>query len=300
MTLLADFIKESINKLAPLYPDKEARSIVLLLCERLLGTKSYTHIVDPSYEIPEGKLSPLSSGMERLTSGEPVQYVLGEAEFYGHMFRVTPDVLIPRPETEQLCREAIGIGSRMFRMWQAYGKKAWPVRILDLCTGSGCIAWTMALSVPSSEVVAVDISEGALEVAKSQAFAAELKAAGTMLPEFVKADVLDTEQEFDHGLFNLILSNPPYIMDKEKPGLRTNLSFEPDSALFVRDDDPLVFYKAIARWSQRFLRPEGSGLTEINELLGAETAACFREAGFATEIIKDFSNKDRFVLYTRR
>ena len=297
--LLADFINGSISRLAPLYPVKEARSIVLMLCAHFIGTKSYTHIVDPEYGIPESKLPVLEEGLERLSAGEPVQYVIGEAEFYDHKFRVTPDVLIPRPETELLCREAIGIGSRIYRMRQAYGKKAWPVRILDLCTGSGCIAWTLALSVPSAEVIGVDLSEPALEIAKSQAFAEELKAAGASAPEFVRADVLDTESDFGRGEFDLILSNPPYIMDKEKPDLRRNLGFEPESALFVPDDDPLVFYRAIALWSRRYLTPEGSGLTEINELLGPETVACFKEAGFSAEIIKDFYNKNRFVLYHR-
>ena len=237
--------------------------------------------------------------LRRRAAHEPVQYLVGKAFFHDIEVEVSPAVLIPRPETELLCREAIGIGSRIYRMRQAYGKKAWPVRILDLCTGSGCIAWTLALSVPSAEVIGVDLSEPALEIAKSQAFAEELKAAGASAPELVRADVLDTESDFGRGEFDLNLSNPPYIMDKDKPDLRRNLGFEPESALFVPDDDPLVFYRAIAQWSRRYLTPEGSGLTEINELLGPETVACFKEAGFSAEIIKDFYNKNRFVLYHR-
>ena len=113
--------------------------------------------------------------------------------------------------------------------------------------------------------------------------------------------MLDTEQEFNFGEFDLILSNPPYVMESERHLIRKNvLDFEPLSALFVPDDDPLLFYRAIARWSQRFLAPEGKGLTEINEVLGKETEAVFKEAGFAqTDVAKDFYDKNRFIFYTK-
>lgn len=299
--LLTEFIKESITSLENLYPTKEARSIVLMLCESILHTKSYTHIVEPGYVIEDTKLGALKDGMGRLVQGEPIQYVCGCAEFCGLNFNVNPAVLIPRPETELLVREAITIASRIHRMRIPYGKKAAPVRILDLCTGSGCIAWTLALSVPGCYVVGVDISEVALEVAKSQPFTAQLKEAGATAPTFVNADILDTEQDFDYGEFDLILSNPPYIMESEKSIIRKNvLDYEPASALFVSDEDPLVFYRAIARWSERFLARDGKCLTEINEVLGKETEAIFRKSGFRlTEIVKDFYDKNRFIFYSK-
>lgn len=299
--LLADFIKKGVTALEPLYPTAEAHSIVLMLCESLIGTKSYTHIVEPRYDIDRKAEQPLAEAMLRLQAGEPIQYVIGRTDFCGHSFKVNRNVLIPRPETELLVREAIKIAGRIQRMRIPYGKSAEPVRILDLCTGSGNIAWSVALGVPGARVVGVDISEAALDVARSQNFSADLKATGALAPTFVAADVLDTEQEFNYGSFDLILSNPPYIMEKERALLRKNVvDYEPESALFVPDDDPLLFYRAVARWSQRFLSPEGKGLTEINEVLPKETVAVFRDYGFSEiDVVKDFFDKNRFVFYMK-
>ena len=297
--LLAEFVKAGTKALESLYPQKEARSIVLMLCEEVLGTENYTHIVEPEFKIDDKKLPDLEAAMERLKKMEPVQYVLGHTEFYGRTFKVDPAVLIPRPETELLCRDAIKLGMRVYRMRSPYGKNAEPVRILDLCTGSGCIAWTMALSIPGSRVTAVDISDAALEVAAGQDFATELKSKETFRPEFMKADVLDSEQEIELGPFDMVLSNPPYIMESEKEDMRRNvLEYEPESALFVPDDDPLLFYRAIARWSQRFMSPDGVGLSEVNETLARQTETVFRAAGYAhTEIVRDLSDKNRYIIY---
>lgn len=297
--LLAEFVKAGTKALESLYPQKEARSIVLMLCEEVLGTENYTHIVEPEFKIDDKKLPELEAAMERLKKMEPVQYVLGHTEFYGRTFKVDPAVLIPRPETELLCRDAIKLGMRVYRMRSPYGKNAEPVRILDLCTGSGCIAWTMALSIPGSRVTAVDISDAALEVAAGQDFAAELKSKETFKPEFIKADVLDSEQEIELGPFDMVLSNPPYIMESEKEDMRRNvLEYEPESALFVPDDDPLLFYRAIARWSQRFMSPDGVGLSEVNETLARQTETVFKAAGYAhTEIVRDLSDKNRYIIY---
>lgn len=297
--LLAEFVKAGTKALESLYPQKEARSIVLMLCEEVLGTENYTHIVEPEFKIDDKKLPELEAAMERLKKMEPVQYVLGHTEFYGRTFKVDPAVLIPRPETEFLCRDAIKLGMRVYRMRSPYGKNAEPVRILDLCTGSGCIAWTMALSIPGSRVTAVDISDAALEVAAGQDFASELKSKETFKPEFMKADVLDSEQEIELGPFDMVLSNPPYIMESEKEDMRRNvLEYEPESALFVPDDDPLLFYRAIARWSQRFMSPEGVGLSEVNESLARQTETVFKAAGYAhTEIVRDLSDKNRYIIY---
>lgn len=297
--LLAEFVKAGTKALESLYPQKEARSIVLMLCEEVLGTENYTHIVEPEFKIDDKKLPELEAAMERLKKMEPVQYVLGHTEFYGRTFKVDPAVLIPRPETELLCRDAIKLGMRVYRMRSPYGKNAEPVRILDLCTGSGCIAWTMALSIPGSRVTAVDISDAALEVAAGQDFASELKSKETFKPEFIKADVLDSEQEIELGSFDMVLSNPPYIMESEKEDMRRNvLEYEPESALFVPDDDPLLFYRAIARWSQRFMSPDGVGLSEVNETLARQTETVFKAAGYAhTEIVRDLSDKNRYIIY---
>ena len=299
--LLKDFLNEGVSRLETLYPTKEARNIMLMLCESRIGTKSYTHIVEPEYQIKDKALEGLNLDLERLASGEPVQYVIGYADFCGLRFKVTPDVLIPRPETELLCREAIKIGSRMQRMRKAYGKSARPVRILDLCTGSGCVAWTVALNIPGAEVTGVDISEGAVAVAAGQDFILKSKETEVVAPRFVVADVLAEPQAFAEGEYDLILSNPPYIIESQRSQMRGNvLNFEPSTALFVKDEDPLEFYRAIAGLSNELLAQEGKGMTEINELLGPQTAKVFNDVGFPkTEVVKDFYDKNRFVFYSK-
>ena len=299
--LLTGFIKEGISALEPLYPTAEARNIVLMLCEDIIGTKSYTHIVEPQYQISKKGEKPLRAALERLKAGEPIQYVTGKTEFCGRVFKVTRDVLIPRPERELLAREAIKIASRIKRMRIPFGKSAEPVRVLDLCSGSGNISWTVALSVPGTRVVGLENSEAALEVARTQDFSSEMKSTGALAPTFVNADVLDPSQPFNFGMFDLVLSNPPYIMEKEKPLLRKNvLDYEPSAALFVPDDDPLLFYKAVAKWSERFLSADGKGLTEINEALGKETLALFSSGPFQkAELVKDFYDKNRFIFYMK-
>ena len=286
---LRDFLKEGSARLESLYPAPEAMNIMLMLCQERIGTSRYTHIVEPGYSVAEEALGQLTADLDMLSSGEPVQYVLGYSEFCGLRFKVGPGVLIPRPETEILCQEAI----------KACGG-ARDIRILDLCTGSGCIAWTMALKVPGATVVGVDLSDEAHSIATSQDFSKELEESGAKAPVFVKEDVLDDPSSFGDSLFDLILSNPPYIKESEKAFMRTNvLDHEPSLALFVPDEDPLLFYRAIARWSGMLLAPGGTGITEINELLGVETRDLFSRQGFAeVSIIKDFYDKDRFVRYS--
>ena len=299
--LLKAFIDQGIKALEPLYPMSEARQMILMLCEETLGIKNYTHIVNPDYEISKADSEMLLSKLEDLSRGMPLQYALGYADFCGLRFKVSSAVLIPRPETELLVRDALQQASRIQRMRDAYGKSAEPVRVLDLCTGSGCVAWSVALNLPGTVVVGTDISEEALEVARTQDFAAELKARKATAPVFVKSDVLDTEQEFPYGPFDIILSNPPYILPSEKAQMRVNvLDFEPEGALFVPQEDPMLYYRAIARWSDRFLAPEGKALTEINALLAEETRTVFHDAGFSgIEVIKDYFYKNRFILYYR-
>ena len=169
-----------------------------------------------------------------------------------------------------------------------------------MCTGSGCIAWTLALEMPGAEVTAVDISDGALAVASAQDFAEEMARTGASAPKFLKADVL-SHPDSSFCQFDIIVGNPPYVMDKEKALMRANvLDHEPHLALFVPDDDPLLFYRAVADWARILLKPEGFGMVEINEALGPETADVFRSAGFSSvTIIKDLAEKDRFVVFSR-
>ena len=283
--LLADFIRNGIARLEPLYPSPEAKGLVLMLCEERLGVRSYTHIIEPQTPVPADREADLLQDLERLCQGEPIQYVLGVTEFCGRRFAVGPGVLIPRPETELLVAEGV-------RTLQEMDLPCAP-RVLDLCTGSGCIAWSIALDVRDAEVLGVDLSETALDYARSQFNAGA--------PVFLQADVLDTEQVFPYGPFDLIVSNPPYVRESERAQMRRNvLQYEPDMALFVPDDDPLRFYRAVARWAQRVLRSGGVGIVENNEALGPETAALFRSAGLNNvQIHRDFFEKERFIRFTR-
>ena len=286
--LLAEFIRESVPALEKLYPSPEARGLVLMLCEERLGVRSYTHIVEPLFEISEPELPGLKADMSRLAAGEPIQYVLGYTEFCGRKFKVAPSVLIPRPETGQLVDESLKLLAAMGR----------PAKVLDLCTGSGCIAWSVALGAPGVSVTAADISEPALALARSQF---EDVPSGVNVPEFVCSDLLGGCREIS-GRFDLLLSNPPYVMEKEKAAMRRNvLDYEPGIALFVPDDDPLLFYRALASVSLRLLDSSGTGVVEINEALGPETAAVFEAAGYKkTEILRDIFGKDRFVRFSSR
>jgi release factor glutamine methyltransferase len=280
--LLADFIRDGAARLEKLYPSPEARGLVLMLCRELLGVTNYTHVVEPRTAVPEERLPELEAALARLCAGEPIQYVLGVAEFCDRRFVVGPGVLVPRPETELLVAEAV-------RTLQEMELDRAP-RVLDLCTGSGCIAWSIALDIRDAEVIGVDLSETALDYARKQF---------PQGPSFIQSDVLDTEQAFPYGPFDLIVSNPPYVLERERTQMRPNvLDWEPGLALFVPDDDPLRFYRAVARWAQRFLRPGGVGLVEINEALGPETAEVFRAAGFKNvRNLPDFYQKDRFVRF---
>jgi release factor glutamine methyltransferase len=286
--LLKDIIYKGIETVSTLYPEREAREMVFAFLEHHLGTKRHTHIMEPAYEVSHEDAETAMSAFARMASGEPLQYVTGKAYFYGREFRVTPDVLIPRPETEVLCREILLNAVQ-------------PHRILDMCTGSGCIAWTLALEKPGVEVTAVDLSDDALSVAASQDFQAEMSESKALAPIFIKADVLKNPPA-GLGMFDLIVSNPPYVMESEKLLMRKNvLEHEPAMALFVPDEDPLVFYRAVSEWASSLLREGGHLMVEINEALGEITADVFRQAGFKdVRIIQDLSGRDRFVAASKK
>lgn len=293
--LLKELIDTGVRSLSVLYADREAREMVFISLEYLTGVRRHTHIIDPGYQVTEEDVARVQNAFTRLASGEPLQYVLGKAFFYGREFAVTPSVLIPRPETELLCRLALD------SMKDTSGRHT---HVLDLCTGSGCIAWTMALECPDAEVTAVDVSDAALQVAAAQDFASEISVSGAKIPTFIHGDVLDVESLMSSVPvrdFDVILSNPPYVMDSEKTLMRRNvLEHEPHLALFVPDEDPLKFYKAVASISWEILSSSGFGVVEINEALGRETAGLFEAAGFSdVKVIRDLNDKDRFVCFRR-
>jgi len=318
--LLSAFIRKGAEILSASdlgYPMPEAENILKILCCERLGLPSYACFLSPS--ISDEELSGLEDDLERLTSGEPLQYVLGKATFYGRDFKVGPGVLIPRPETELLVDrvlEEIG-AEKAADSDGALRVIGGPLRVLDLFTGSGCIPWTLALERPGLAVCAVDLSDEALGYARAQfdeegadrlvagSSATEPTSgtgkAGTVIPPaFLKADII-LAPPAGLGQFDVITANPPYICDSEKAEMRRNvLEFEPSMALFVPDEDPLVFYRATSRWARELLRKGGFGIVEINENLGEKTAAVFTGDGFQdVSVLKDLSGRDRFVSFRR-
>ncbi len=272
--------------------------MVFSYLESSLGTSRHTHIIEPSFEVSDDAVSAARHAFGMMASGKPLQYVVGKAYFYGREFNVTSDVLIPRPETELLCREVC----EYIKLLRSAGGLKMNQKILDLCTGSGCIAWTLALENPGASLTAVDISDGALAVASRQDFSDETGRTGASAPCFMKMDVLaGPALPAQPASFDILVSNPPYVMDSEKALMRTNvLDHEPHLALFVPDSDPLVFYRAVSDWAEYYLKPGGFGIVEINEALGMETAGIYRSAGFSdVRIIKDLNDRDRFVSFIK-
>ena len=297
--------------------------MVFAYMDDVFGIKRHTHVLEPDRTLSDADAEQALAAFERMASGEPLQYITGKSYFYGREFHVTSDVLIPRLETEILCKE-FEQNTDFHQMVPkapllhsvedslAGGGMSSPpfcrksdVRVLDLCTGSGCIAWTLALENPGAEVTAVDISDGALAVAYSQNFSDEMSRTGALKPVFIKADVLQGPENCtelsETEKFDIIVSNPPYVMDSEKSLMRSNvLDHEPHLALFVPDDDPLIFYRAVAQWAKALLADEGEGMVEINEALGKETAEIYKAVGFEyTEIVQDLHEKDRFVRFSK-
>ena len=297
---LREFVDQCVTRLAPLYPEPEAKAIAFRLLEHYLEIPSYKYISDPYQELipaPAQKNArstdqiALLSALDELVAGRPLQYVLGFTEFCGHRFKVGEGCLIPRPETEELVSRII---DDLYEV--EVGDE--PFNILDLCTGSGCIAWSLAAEFPGAMVYGCDLSNEALRYACRQ----RVKVGGAK-PIFFAADVLAAPPA---GLpqFDVIVANPPYICDSERAAMRPNvLDFEPAEALFVPDDDPLKYYRAIARWASALLRrpaddasPEspapGRIYLEINERFGPDVAALFP----GSRIVPDLSGRDRFVV----
>jgi release factor glutamine methyltransferase len=392
---LREFIDLCIGRLAPLYPEAEAKAIGFRLLEHYLEIPSYKYISDPDFPIlvddaadpavqppadsrqarlapsRQARLAPsrqvrhdpsrharldraseMLDALDELATGRPLQYVLGFTEFCGHRFKVGEGCLIPRPETEELVSRIVddlyaadekaadedtpasvdenianddtpafadGVTPESPSPTESSPKSSTtpspaesspklsptpspadmpdstgqtsvdegPFSILDICTGSGCIAWSLAAEFPEAMVYGCDLSDAALRYACRQ----RVKLRGAR-PIFFSADLLAAPPA---GLpqFDVIVANPPYICESERAAMRPNvLDFEPAEALFVPDDDPLKFYRATARWTEALLRPDGHLYLEINERFGPEVAALFP----GSRILQDISGRDRFVV----
>lgn len=268
------------QSLTPLYDAGEAQAIVRTVLDVEYGMTLTDIICGKVNELSSDEERNLEEIIARLQNGEPVQYVLGKADFAGRTFHVEPGVLIPRPETAELCQWIEEEVSSL----EADERK----QILDICTGSGCIAITLGLTLPNSEVTGWDISEDALRIAQGNV---EMLKAGNVRIEYQDALMLPKAAEAESSLskgWNIIVSNPPYICEKEKADMEKNvLEHEPSIALFVPDEDPLKFYRAIAEYASSALKSEGALYFEINPIYEKETREMLEGLGF-----KDIETKE--------
>ena len=268
--------------LAEQFPQREAEQLMRILLEDLFSIDQKRQLMEPKLRIDELQYAQLEKAVKQLLEGVPVQYVTGKAYFDGLLFHVDESVLIPRPETEELVQKVAADlpADQTLRIW-------------DIGTGSGCIAIALAKRFPQAEVMAFDVSEQALETARKNALLNEVQV------EFICDDVLNPQSEIWNQPVDLVVSNPPYIRESEKAAMERNvLDHEPHTALFVPDEDPLLFYRQILLLAQPRLTPGSAIWFEINEMLGEEMVQLGQETGFEAMVHHDFLGKPRFVCFT--
>ena len=279
--------RELINSITaaaePVYGKREASAIAQLVAEKRYGLSRADLALDPGGEVDPGE------GFEQLladlAAARPVQYILGVSDFYGMELVVGKGVLIPRPETEELVRWiSLNAGGET-------GDTPEPLRILDIGTGSGAIAIAVAKHLPQARVTAIDISGEALKYARQNN-----ESTGTGVA-MLEADILEPDLDLGTGPYDIIVSNPPYIPAAEKTQMAPNVvGYEPPTALFVPDDDPLVFYRTIARFARRSLTPRGSLYFEIHERAAESVVELLKTEGFATvDLREDINSKPRMI-----
>ena len=262
--------------LTNVYSDGEIKALTRIIATELLGVSQMTYFLKESVTLTTEQQALLGNAIERLKKQEPIQYILGYSDFCGLRFKVTTATLIPRPETSELVEWVAN---------EATGKES----ILDIGTGSGCIAVSLAHKMPQSNVTAWDISPEAL------AIAAENSKANGCAVTFEKVDILT--QQPTSKQFDIIVSNPPYIKENEKEAMHSNvLDWEPHTALFVPDNDPLLFYRTIAKKGLELLFPGGKLYFEINRAHGNDTIEMLKSIGYTSiELRKDFAENDRMI-----
>jgi release factor glutamine methyltransferase len=275
---IQDFRDTFISTLSDTYPPEEVHAMLYRALEHYLGLSRVEVALSRKQNLKDSQRLLLEETLERLQKQEPIQYILGKTEFYDLEFHLNSDTLIPRPETEELVRWIV-----------EDGKKLSSPTILDIGTGSGCIAIALAKNLPTANVQALDFSKHALDMATSNAKRNQVEV------DFYQQDILIAE-----GLkekYDIIVSNPPYVREQEKAEIETNvLDFEPHAALFVSDQDPLVFYLKIAALALENLLPKGILYLEINQYLGKETVALLKNTGFkSVELRQDMFGKDRMI-----
>ena len=283
--LVRDCRKYYAGELEKIYGSDEANALIMILLEHYFSINRVKMALEPELRLSESELLTLHFAVKDLLKNKPVQYVLGETEFCGMRFMVDENVLIPRPETEEMVKNIASCGDKACLVPTGCD-------VLDIGTGSGCIAISLAKLLKDSAVTAVDVSEKALEVAKKNAEANNVNV------RFILDDILNPQNtELIDNQYDIIVSNPPYVCESEKSEMRANvLNYEPSTALFVTDNDPLIFYRKILEFAQKTLKPSGEVWFEINEKFGEEMKDLCLEKGFKNvEIIKDFRERDRIL-----
>ena len=269
------------NTLKDYYPPSEIKAFIRLIMERVCDIQPHQFLLCKDKELSEKEKTQIYNIVERLVKYERIQYIFGKTNFYRFEFLVTPLGLIPRPETEELVELIV----------HDYAKKS--IDILDVGTGSGCIAITLRRLLKKAQVSALDISPEALKIAKRNAGINRVQLT------FYEKDILQPSKTADsiEDEFDVIVSNPPYVMEKEKAEMEKNvLDYEPSLALFVPDDNPLLFYNNIARFAEQKLKKKGYLYFEINAQMGEAVVNMLRMMEFKNvELIQDLSGKDRFV-----
>lgn len=279
---LSSFKNQFQERLQQQYPETEINSFFFWLIDCYLNLSRTDWLINPQQEISNDGLEKLENATLRLLKEEPIQYIIGETEFYGLPFKVNPNVLIPRPETEELVSWIID----EVKSQKPLNQK---LSILDIGTGSGSIPICLKKSLPNATLNTIDVSSGALKTAKENAEMNEVDI------HFIQQDILSTTQL--DSMFDIIVSNPPYVRNLEKEEIKNNvLENEPHLALFVDDNNPLVFYDKIANLAKNHLNTNGTLFFEINEYLGKETVDLLTSKGFKTiELKKDLFGKDRMI-----
>ncbi|WP_411031004.1 peptide chain release factor N(5)-glutamine methyltransferase [Spongiimicrobium sp. 3-5] len=292
--MLLKEIKNIFHKeLDSLYQTEEVESFFHLMTSHYLGLERFVLALEPNLIVSKEEEQPLFEGLNALKLETPVQYILGKTYFYDLTFKVNKDVLIPRPETEELVRWILEDIEKKHNKTAAesipVSERQYNLKILDIGTGSGCIAITLAKNLPGAKVVAMDISSEALQLAKENAInnAVEIR--------FIEADVLTAEPL--NETFDIIVSNPPYVRLSEKRAMRKNVKdFEPEVALFVPNESPLLFYERITSLAAKKLSTSGILYFEINQYLGKETVALLEAQNFLEiELRKDIFGNDRML-----
>ncbi len=287
--LVRECRKYYASELETIYGSDEANALIMILLEHYFSLDRVKIAMNPELRLSESELLTLHFAVKELLTNKPVQYIIGETEFCGMRFFVDEKVLIPRPETEEMVKKIASCRDKACLVPTGCD-------ILDIGTGSGCIAISLAKLLTDSKVTAVDVSEKALNVARKNAKANEVNV------RFILDDILNPQNpELIDNQYDIIVSNPPYVCESEKSEMRANvLDYEPSSALFVSDNDPLIFYRRILEFAQKALKPGGEVWFEINENFGEEMKNLCLAKGFKdVEIIKDFRGKDRILKTTR-